>query len=131
MSRNSRKATHCLNLIVHGNINGIIFANETAIDSKILQESADRTSISLYQNIHFLVDGEIGSDGYFREREWQRHGNNEFFAKWAKFVLMETIMNQTSPDILLLLEYLITFITEELSGAWKHGVNQNDTIVQW
>lgn len=131
MTRNSKKAAKCVRLFLHGNLVGNIFANRTSIDSKLLEETADHTSISLYQNIHLLVDGAIGSDGYFRDREWQKHWNDEIFVKWVNVVLMETIRNQTSPDILTLLEHTITFISEGLSGAWKLGVKQNETMWHW
>jgi len=131
LTRNSKKATNCLNSFLHGNLVGIIFANQTSSDSKILEEIAEHTSLSLYQNIHLLVDGEIGSDGYFREREWQKHWNDEMFVKWANAVLMETIRNQTSSNIVTLLVHTISFISEALSGAWKLGVKQNETTWLW
>ncbi len=131
LTRNSKKATYCLNLFLHRNLVGNIFINQTAIDSKTLQETADRKTMSFHQNIQPLVDGEIGSDGYFREREWQRHWNNEIFVKWANAVLMDAIANQTSNDILTLLVHAITYITEGLSGAWKFGAEQKSQTWHW
>ncbi|KAL7473821.1 hypothetical protein ACHAXS_014279 [Conticribra weissflogii] len=131
LTRNSKKATYCLNLFLHRNLVGYIFINQTAIDSKTLQETADRKTMSFHQNIQPLVDGEIGSDGYFREREWQTHWNNEIFVKWANAVLMDAIANQTSNDILTLLVHAITYITEGLSGAWKFGAEQKSQTWHW